>query len=505
MKGLALMGNGAEHTSTLNVKSGNTFVITGTANTGTAEATVGGKNYGDFQITAYDGAGQNNRNQNTVINVEGTLTANSRFSVAGGTGTFNVRNGGTVNMLDGTAEGGANTAIIYNVDNGGRVNIASYESDRKEDGDNNVTLKLADGATVGGIADSSRGEEIYMLQKVEVGGTATIDTDAATYDTTSFVVTETDNGSDMVFTRDITSKQGTDDAVLKVAGHGTAHVAGTANLTGGVQVEADAALAVSSATLNSNPVNSSVNALASISSADGATAATMEGAVRFSHTDSTARIEGEGAEQTTINNSLITIAQGASLTVDNMIISESSRISGRASAATFAAREAATPNVTLTNSTIELGNGNAELAGGGAPITINPGKLTSMDGSATDVWMTGPFTALSVESSALDSLTLNAGSSFLVDFSSLLADVSIDNIDLIELSFSGVAFDSMSDITISGVYNGHQMTAYFHTPHATGVPNVGSMYFAVDAIPEPTTSTLSILALAALAARRRRK
>ena len=493
VKGLALMGSTIN--STLNVKDGSTFVITGTSNTGQTYATVAGKTCGDFQITTSDESGT----QRTTINVDGTLTANTRFSVAGGTGTINVKDGGTVNMLAGTAEGGAETSVIFNVDKGGRVNVATYENGRTSDRDNNVSLKLADGATVGGIARSDRGEDIYMLQKVEVGGTATIDTDAATYNTTSFVVTETDNGTDMVFTRDITSKSGVTDAVLKVTGHGTAHVAAQAALSGGVQVDADAALAISNASLANASSSSTVNALATLSSADGKSAAAISGGVTFTHTADSVNIAGTG--QTTVSNGLIALAQGTSLSINDAIISATSRISGVAS---MNAIETAMNNLQMTNATVALGTANTVLQGDGAPITLATTDLTALDGSGSSISLGEDISVINVNSFALSNLTLSSDSSFAVDFSSLLPKSSFEGVDYLVLSFDNVAFAPTNDSIVTGVYKGNVMTAYYAPAELNG-NNVGSLYFSLESVPEPTTSTLSLLALAALAARRRRK
>ena len=493
VKGLALMGSSIN--STLNVKEGSTFVITGTSNTGQTYATVANKNCGDFQITTSDEAGT----QNTTINVDGTLTANTRFSVAGGTGTINVKDGGTVNMLAGTAEGGEASSVVFNVDKGGRVNVATYENGRTSDRDNNVSLKLADGATVGGIARSDRGEDIYMLQKVEVGGTATIDTDAATYDTTSFVVTETDNGTDMVFTRDITSKSGVTDAVLKVTGHGTAHVAAQAALSGGVQVDADAALAVSNASLANASASSTVNALATLSSADGKSAAAINGGVSLTHTADSVSLAGTG--QTTVSNGLIALAQGTSLSINDAIISATSRISG---AASMNAIETAMNSLQMTNATVALGTANTVLQSEGAPLTLATTDLTALDGSGASISLGEDISVISMNSFALSNLTLSSDSSFAVDFSSLLPKSSFEGVDYLVLSFDNVAFAPTNDSIVTGVYKGNVMTAYYAPAELNG-NNVGSLYFSLESVPEPTTSTLSLLALAALAARRRRK
>jgi len=292
----------------------------------------------------------------------------------------------------------------------------------------------------------------------------------------------------MTISGNISSAEGVA-AKMKVAGNGSLNMNGSQNtLSGGLEV-------AKGSTVN-------VSTLASMSAGEAAAPATMVGAVRISHADGAATIEGTDENAAaTMNNSLITIAQGASLRVENIVISETSRIQG---ATTFAARMAGATNLTAVDTTIQLGSGNAEVAD--ASATLTQGTLVSLDGTQSALPVAGNFTTLAVTSNALSSLTLNAGSSLTIDFSSLLADVQIANIDLIELSFADVNVDWTTDnITITGVMNGNAMTAYYLAPTETAVANVGSIYFATDSIPEPTSTTLSILALAALAARRRRR
>ncbi len=429
-------------------------------------------------------------NAAATVDVAGTLLVqHANASLGDDVTTINI-NGGIM-AVQGIGQVRENTggALNLNLTQGGKLILGANGLTTSN---NSVDIQLGKG-TVGLSAAETTIAENVTLTSAE--GT-TFDTTQYTYvNNADGVATDTVRGAEagsMEISGNISSAEGVA-AKMKVAGNGELLLTGNANVSGGLEVEKGAVLTTAALSMGST------------AGADSSAAAVVKGAVSISATEGTARIDGADDAPGRIDNSLITLAQGASLTVDNMIISESSRISGKAVAATFAAREAATPNVTLTRSTIELGNGNAELAGGGAPITINPGTLTAMDGTSSTVQMSGDFTALGVQSSALDSLTLNAGSSFVVDFSSLLADVSLDTIDLIELSFSGVTYESLSDITISGVYNGTQMTAYYLTPADSAVAHVGSIYFAVDSIPEPTTTTLSILALAALAARRRRK
>ena len=461
--------------ASLNVKAASTLTVTGSNN---------GSDYKSASLLLAEWE------HGTNLNVAGKLLApNAKALVGDNVANITIANGGVMavkGMGVASVKNGKTQEINVNLQDGGTLILGSEGIDTAK----TFTGTLGAG-TVGMSAASTTIAEDVTLNSAE--GT-TFDTTQYAFETNAEnvatgIVRGTEAG-EMTISGNISSAEGVA-AKMKVAGNGSLTLNGNATLGGGLEVEQGAKMYVSST--------------ASIESTADNAAATMEGAVSIKQaTDSeAASIKGTGDTATTMNNSLITIAQGASLTVDNMIISESSRITGQ-TAATFAARTAGVTNLTATNTTVVLGSGNAEVAGQAATLAQN--TLVSLDGTATKVQMAGDFSKLAVTSNALSSLTLNAGSSLTIDFSTLLADVDISNIDLIELSFAeDVNVDWTDNITISGVLGDNRMTAYYLAPAETAVANVGSIYFATDSIPEPTTTTLSILALAALAARRRRR
>lgn len=463
--------NTSDSTNGLTIHAGSTLSVTGSNS-------QGGNSYkqASFHLSEW--------NSISTLNVQGKLLVqNAKVLIGDDAANINIAGGTMATQGITNARGGYYTAVTLSLSDNGTLILGTSGIDT----DRPFTGTLGAG-TVGMSAASTSIAEDVTLNSAE----------GTTFDTTQYAFeTNTENvatdivrgtaGGTMTISGNISSAEGVA-AKMKVAGTGTLNMNGAQNtLSGGLEVE-------KGATVN-------VSTLASISAGESEAPATIDGAVRISHADGAATIEGTNADAAaTVSNSLITIAQGASLRVENIVISETSRIQG---ATTYAARVAGVTSLTAVDTTIQLGSGNAEVAG--QPATLAQNTLVSLDGTQTAVNMAGDFTTLTVTSNALSSLTLNAGSSLTIDFSSLLSDVQIANIDLIELSFADVNVDWTQDITITGVMNGNAMTAYYLAPTETAVANVGSIYFATDSIPEPTSTTLSILALAALAARRRRR
>ena len=240
---------------------------------------------------------------------------------------------------------------------------------------------------------------------------------------------------------------------------------------------------------------------ASISAAEGTTATLSAATVTQTESCKTLNIAAKTAgTQGTMTNSLVQIAANASLTVDSMIISASSRISGSTN---YAVREAENyvSQLSLTNSVVELADSNATIAG---PSTASALTLQTIGASGEALNLAGHSQVLTITSDALSSLTLTGGSSFVIDFSSLLSSTELADVDFVALNFSDVSYadDFWTNATtqVSGLVGADRLVAYY----MPSTPDVG-IYFDVRSIPEPTSTTLSLLALAALVSRRRRK
>ncbi len=124
---------------------------------------------------------------------------------------------------------------------------------------------------------------------------------------------------------------------------------------------------------------------------------------------------------------------------------------------------------------------------------ISENMLVSSCGVDWGMTLKAGLTVLDVQSSALSGALTISGTSFVVDFTAL----DTKDADVIFLSFGNeVKFSDLEKMQVSAVTLGGEMLGYYVGGDTSGV------YFTM--IPEPATATLSLLALAALVARRRR-
>jgi|GEM_PF-689964 len=248
---------------------------------------------------------------------------------------------------------------------------------------------------------------------------------------------------------------------------------------------------------------------ASITSTSDTAAATVSGATITQTEDTkTLAVASRSTDGTrgTLENTLVQIASGATLTVDSMMISPGSRISGAASLYAARAAESSLAQVQLSNSILQLDTSNSSVAGDHVTMDLGTLQATGSSDASGALTLGAASKVLTVSTDVFSNLALTSGTNFVVDFSSLLSSIDVADADFVYLSFADTVSADWSTTTLTGTWNDYQMAAYYHTAVATGaaVPNVG-VYFDVRSIPEPTSTTLSILALAALAARRRRK
>ncbi len=288
---------------------------------------------------------------------------------------------------------------------------------------------------------------------------------------------------------------------------GTLELQGTGKLGAGDVSIAAGGAALTAATTATQEAESEV--WASITSTSDTAAATVSGAtITQTEATKTLAVASRSTDGTrgTMENTLVQIAADATLTVDSMMISPGSRISGAASLYAARAAESSLAQVQLSNSILQLDTSNSTVAD--APVTMDLGTLQATGSSDASGALTlgAAGKVLTVSTDVFSNLALTSGTNFVVDFSSLLSSIDVTDAEFVYLSFADTVSADWSTTTLTGTWNNHQMGAYYHTAVAAGdaVPNVG-VYFDVRAIPEPTSTTLSILALAALAARRRRK
>jgi hypothetical protein len=262
-----------------------------------------------------------------------------------------------------------------------------------------------------------------------------------------------------------------------VVGAGTLHVAGEAAVSGDVTVDAGATLAVSAGS----------TAKATIRSADGAAAATISGGVTLSHGENSAAIAGSGMDVTEISNSLIELQQGVSLNLSNVHLAADSAVMGAGAAQ-------ATSGVMLMEG--ELTRNDVALESVSVAIALDQNATRGADAAVEGVGSK----VMMLDSSAFTYNNLTG--SLTVEFSGELAAMLLQGgYDAVGLSFTGS--EMAKNMTILGMYDG--ITGSTKGIFATDAGSSAVVYFSTDIIPEPATGTLSLLALAALAMRRRRR
>ncbi len=223
----------------------------------------------------------------------------------------------------------------------------------------------------------------------------------------------------------------------------------------------------------------------------------------------------EGGEIAGLDNAVIEIAMGGkSLSLQDVMLKDTSSVAGLDGSA----------SLEVSNVTLELGAGNTTavtesvtLAGSALLETGGAGRLTL--GEETKVY--------SIYSSALSSVFVT-GSSLTLDLSTLTADmlVDVEFADYVAIRFgngvdNAVAFEAAA-LSIKASYDGKEVAVFYLAAdetqrRANGAAMPDTLYIAsslfqsasggggVEAVPEPTTATLSLLALSMLAARRRRR
>ena len=450
-------------TTTVMINAGSILTVTGNSNVAdykTASLILGEWNYA------------------TDLTVKGTMLAKDAKVLVGDNAANIVIDGGVLAVNGfGVANVKSEKTQSINIDlkNGGSLILgdAGISTDKA------FSATFGEG-TVGMSAASTTIAENVTLNSAE--GT-TFDTTQYTYETNAEgVATDIvrgNEGGDMVVSGDITSADGVA-ASMKVAGAGTLHVAGSADVRGNVTVEQGAGMAVSTV------ADGTATSMATISSADGSNAASISGGVRLSHADATVSIVGSGMDITEISNSLIALQQGVSLNMNNLHIAAGTQVQGyhaatAASGVMLLDGEVTRNDVALADVSLEISKANAVRGADGA--NTQAAKVMMLSSSAFSY------------SSLTGTLTVEFSGEFAHE---LLAG----GYDAVGLSFTETEFDATA-ITILGMYEGisGSVEGYFDT--SAGGNAV--VYFSTDIIPEPATSTLGLLALAALAYRRRRK
>lgn len=405
-------------------------------------------------------------------------------------------------------------------------------------------LTVANSVTTKGNLEVATGNELVVKGtyatsgadsslKLQGAATASLQNGETVVATVSQNSTEADASA--TITGGVTMKYDSDNDKAVIAGAGSDKIATLENAA--VNLSSGGMLEVSNIGLSEGSellVKSEDATVTTITNKTGSTAnitgsLSMKYQVAQDTTPAKAIISGAGDSPATITNSLLTVASGSTLSLQNVILAGNTKISvGTAAAAAVALLDegsgesaSAVTTVNLSGSVIQLSQDNATpdnetnpvgnltkgatltktgpAGGEGDTLTIqqDSAKVYTIDYTgATGVTLTGELTF------DFDTFTVadRTGSGY------YLLNELLKEYDYVALRFAGegVSVDPEVVAVTSKVTMGtNTVTSAGYVANDTATSGV-VVYFDAMALPEPTTSTLGLLALAALCARRRR-
>lgn len=515
--------------SNLNVRSGAHLIISGDA---------AGNAAGDF-VLAYYGHAHKWMGYSNAINVDGTLTSNAAMTLVHNNATIHVNDGAELNLLKGlTLTGECKTNLMgdtvyatLNVHEGGRLNAAGGTQH------GNLNVSLAANTILGAIGEAD--STVTFSNNMSWGtngtdGTITIDTAATTADENLILTRSEDKGVTVDMTGDISLK---DNVTLDVIGSGTLKHKSVFNNTAAIRVQEGASLAAESEVTTAVELNKGSLELnnASLKGDKAALSVNESGSIRAtggSNTVAANTVLGDGATIT------YDVAKGASLSSTGQLTARGARgnlvklgegtaaINNTANVIANIRAEAGELQVfgdtvydlqdlqaatsaklgfyigavgdTAKEASVRV-NGTATF---GAGSTLNA-NLTMTTGSTLEVAEGGlamGSTLTLQEGITLGETTLERIHSLSVGESTTLFS-GVDSLTLGNKEYSSITTE---DSILASPYFSNLESNYFLT--YTGTDNgTLSITMMSASIPEPTSTALSLLALSALAARRRRK
>lgn len=527
VKGICLMPNDLSGaTSILNVSEGAHLIISGEKSGTTAS---------DF-VLAVGGEKSQLTSGSNKITINGTLTSNASMTLYYKSADVTVGDAGRLNLLSGLELKG----IAYNdwVDGGvkGNLNILSGGQLYAAGGTNRdeFVVTFAANTTLGAIGEAD--STVTFRNNMSWGtngtdGTITIDTAATTADEDLILTRSEDKGVTVDMTGNISLKG---NVSLDVIGSGTLKHKSVFNNTAAIRVQEGASLAAESdvntavelnkgslqlnnASLKGNKAALSVNESGSIRATGGsntietntvlgagatitydvAEGATLSSTGQLTARDARGNLVKLGAGTADINNAANAIANIRADAGELRVFGSSTYDLQDLQAATSAKLGfyAGVVGDTVKEANIRI-NGTATF---GAGSTLNA-NLTLTTGSTLEVAEGG----LSMGSTLTLQEGITLGEDTLERIHSLSKGESttlFTGLDGLTLGNSEYKSITTEDSVLAAPYFSNLESNYILTYTGT---NDGSLNITMM-IPEPTTATLSLLALAGLAARRRRK
>ena len=434
-----------------------------TVNTGAAAVTMGALSvHHNAQVTinAYEGEGGSGTLSGSDLNLDGT----SSLTFNGGTNTFTKM---------GVANDGANDAnITINLTNGsvlkitGDTKFAAHGEKVTVDGSSKLQLDTA-GVTI----ESIDGTQV-----------ATMSIPVGTY-TNNYYTYKTDH-----------EKYHVENAKASYSKGGT---------VGNVLTNTEVANIGSSALA----VTNANNTLTAVEAAAGGI--TVQNAASSRETLKSIKAEGGDVTLTGLGDG--TQLGGTHLSLDKLVISDGRTVTALTSAA-------AGDNLDSYVASIEIAAQGTLSVGSGTTLNAN---LTMKGGSTLDISGAGTDTEDALNLGC--TLTLERGETitlsseqvdFFHEYNYLVLATGVDSLTLFDDQGTAVTTTESFDINagndatlyftnLDTLLNSGEDATYYLT--YTGALNGGTVCISAPAVPEPTTSTLSLLALAGLMARRRRK
>ncbi len=435
------------------------------------------------------------------------LANSTVFGDSGNVTTVLYMNGGVFD-INGQTSGSGASSFMFDVDNGyltfrGADDMLVTDTSGREgsglgfnshsqwaaesvthwgDGHAEIAADIISGGE--GAAGTKIGFGIYMAGDLEVSGDIGADQSVAEHH--QFGIAKNGSGT-MILSGNNGYTGGTDvNSGTLVAASNTALGNGNVTVASGATLEVAEGVELSlKGTLN-------LAEQVTVTQQNAGSAATL-GAMEMGSSGATAYIHGkvEGG-LATLDNAVIDIAKDATLEMKDVLLTQGSRITD----------DPAT--LSLTNVTVEVGAGNVSaLSFGtlGASLTLasTSGLENTTAGANTQV--------VNLFCSSLDTVNVT-GTSLTLDLSAYAAEIEStwSTYEYIAISF-GESVDSLAHFdaanlsiyaTVDGLYHGVYV-------NMSELSSAAVLYISTNAVPEPTTATLSLLALSLLAARRRRK
>ncbi len=357
-------------------------------------------------------------------------------------------------------------------------NLAAKNAIINLDGGNNAYASLAintDNAQVAGLTGNA-------YAHVYAGSALTNSTTTAPISNRLSLLTIAGDG-DYTYAGTLSSVSADSGISLIMKGSGTQSFSGTTSFNG-VQLESGGRVNLGNATLSRKSETASGSITKGISSYNSTNGAVISG---FSVMD-----------VAIIDNTDISLTDSSSLTLSNAVLKANSSIT--------------TTSATLVANNLRI-EGTGRVSDGVGTSLTGSHTLSQMGKMETTISLNGDYSVYSMNFSGLENLTVN-GSSLVIDMSSMSLTTISESYDMFSLNFTNCAgFDlenlSLSVLTADGQYD----ALVLNDPVAVALSaveltslNTASVYMVLHGvIPEPGTSSLSLLGLAALLMRRRRK